>query len=159
MPGLQAALFPRGPSLFTPVTCFSAAPLSCLTTQTSLELKKIFPFITQLSSFIFSLSLAFSHLLPQLLQSANSLLQTLLHPYTLVSILTAMLERPFWKTLRVTSVGCEVGLRPRCGPGFLYSPFAPLHHSFQPPTDFQVLSFCILTHPKLKKVLIPNSIP
>lgn len=29
--------------LFTPVTCLTAAPLSCLTTQTSLELKKNLP--------------------------------------------------------------------------------------------------------------------
>lgn len=158
MPGLQAALFPQGPSLFTPVTCLSASlmpnPPDFSGTEKNLPIYHpafIFHFFPVTCFFPPSFSTTpISKLSP-----ANSLL----HSYTLVSTLTAMLERPFWRTLRVSSAGCEAGLRPHGGPRFLYSPFAPLHHSFHPSIGFQVLSFCILTHPEHKKFLILNSIP
>lgn len=117
MPGLQAALFPRGPCLFTPVTCLTAAPLSCLTTQTSLELKSLPVYHPAFIFHLFPVTCFFPPSFSTTPISKLSPANSLLHSYTLVSSLTAMLERPFWKTLRVTSAGCEVGQRPRCGPG------------------------------------------
>lgn len=105
MPGLQAALFPRGPSLFTPVTCLTAAPLSCLTTQTSLELKSLPVYHPAFIFHLFPVTCFFPPSFSTTPISKLSPANSLLHSYTLGSILTAMLERPFWKTLRVTSAG------------------------------------------------------
>lgn len=78
------------------VTCFRAAPPSCFTTQTSLERKKSSPLPPSFHLSCFHCHVLFPVLSP-LLQSANSLLQTLFFIPT--GWLLAMLGHPFWKTL------------------------------------------------------------